>query len=370
MAIREDIVASAITFLQDPNVVGSSVENKISFLRSKNLTQDEIDASFARSGQSVGAPPMPSPQAVGPAQPAYYPPPQYPPQQPYGAWPQAPPPEPPRRDWRDLFIMATVVGGVSYGLYAITKRYIYPLVAPPTPEKLEQDKATVDEQFEKAFATIEQLSKDTEALKASEQERTEKLDKVLEDLESFIKDTRSASRRQEDETDRLREEMKSLQGLIPKSMTAQKEHSDRRLREISDEVKSLKSLISQRMSAPAPAAAAPATLPYGASTATATANGTSSTLRPSTANNNTNNNASTPATPTPAKENGETSTATTPAATTAAPASKADYISSLGGRSSPFGSGMPGGKASIPAWQLAASKGPSSSDQTAAGSSS
>lgn len=117
MAIREDIVASAVTFLQDPNVAGSSVDNKISFLRSKNLTQDEIDAAFARSGQVVGAP-APS-QAV--AQP-YYPPPQYPPQQqPYGSWPQAPPPEPPRRDWRDLFIMATVVGGVSYGLYSITK---------------------------------------------------------------------------------------------------------------------------------------------------------------------------------------------------------------------------------------------------------
>lgn len=116
MAIREDIVASAVSFLQDPNVAGSSVDNKISFLRSKNLTQDEIDAAFARSGQVVGAP-APS-HAV--AQP-YYPPPQYQQQQPYGSWPQAPPLEPPRRDWRDLFIMATVVGGVSYGLYSITK---------------------------------------------------------------------------------------------------------------------------------------------------------------------------------------------------------------------------------------------------------
>ena len=31
------------------------------------------------------------------------------------------------------------------------QRYISPLVTPPTPEKLEQDKETVDEQFEKAF---------------------------------------------------------------------------------------------------------------------------------------------------------------------------------------------------------------------------
>ena len=28
---------------------------------------------------------------------------------------------PPRRDWRDWFIMATVTGGVSYGLYTVAK---------------------------------------------------------------------------------------------------------------------------------------------------------------------------------------------------------------------------------------------------------
>lgn len=28
---------------------------------------------------------------------------------------------PPKRDWRDWFIMATVMGGVSYGLYFVAK---------------------------------------------------------------------------------------------------------------------------------------------------------------------------------------------------------------------------------------------------------
>lgn len=45
---------------------------------------------------------------------------------------------------------------------------------------------------------MEQLTKDTEALKASDQERTEKLDKVLDELDAFMRDTKSASRRQED----------------------------------------------------------------------------------------------------------------------------------------------------------------------------
>lgn len=104
--------------LQDPNVAASPVENRIAFLKAKNLTDEEVQAALSRAAAQVGPaqsyPPPPGP-APGPGQqPAYYG--GYPP---YG-W-QPPPPEIPRRDWRDWFIMATVVGGVSYGLYALGK---------------------------------------------------------------------------------------------------------------------------------------------------------------------------------------------------------------------------------------------------------
>lgn len=106
------------TVLQDPSVAASSVDNKISFLRTKNLTQEEIEAALARAGGSsavaVAAAPYPSaPPPQGPPQQYYQPYPQY------AAW--QPPAAAPKRDWRDWFIMATVVGGVSYGLYSVGK---------------------------------------------------------------------------------------------------------------------------------------------------------------------------------------------------------------------------------------------------------
>ncbi|XXG95929.1 peroxisomal membrane protein pex14 [Hypoxylon texense] len=354
MPIREDAVAQAVAFLQDPSVQ-APLENKVSFLKSKNLTQEEIDTAFARSGSSGPVATSSSSQPTPRQQQAYYE--QYP-SQPYG-WQPPPPPPPPKRDWRDWFIMATVMGGVGYGLYFVSKRYLYPLVSPPTPEKLEQDKATVDEQFEKAFSTLEQLAKDTEELKASERERTEKLDKVLDELETFMRDTKSASRRHEDETERLREEMKALKNLIPKSMTANKEFTDNRLKEITGEVKSLKALINRRMNstpsqsspAPTPASApGPLQLPNN----TSNGNGVNDFLKlhaPGLANNpDIASAASSPGIDLMAKELGDSRRAVSDEA---AAHSRQDYLSALANRTSPF-SGMQATKAAIPSWQLAA----------------
>ncbi|KAH9822068.1 peroxin 14, partial [Teratosphaeria destructans] len=181
--VREDLIEGAISFLQDPSVAAAPLDQRIAFLRSKNLTQEEIDTSLAR----VGAPPAP-PSASSPPQyqpPHHTPPPPYgyPPQQAY--WPP-PPPDPPRRDWRDWFIMATVVGGLGSAAYWTAKRYVYPLLAPPTPPLLEQDKQRVDDAFKQAFDLLEQLSKDTTELKAAETHRKARLDAALADVEGLV----------------------------------------------------------------------------------------------------------------------------------------------------------------------------------------
>jgi peroxin-14 len=106
--------------LQDPSVSGSPIENRIAFLQSKNLTQEEVDTALARAGGET-APPnysnyAPQQQVTRQPQPGYGGYQQYP-------WQQPPPPELPKRDWRDWFIMATVMGGVGYGLYFVAKVY-------------------------------------------------------------------------------------------------------------------------------------------------------------------------------------------------------------------------------------------------------
>ena len=211
-------------------------------------------------------------------------------------------------------------------------------MAPPTPERLEQDKKSIDDQFERAFALVDQLAKDTEALKAAEQERTEKLDTALSELETVMSDLKSANRRREDESQRARDDVQSLKDSIPRAMNTQKELTDNRLREVNAELKSLKTLISQRMNP------------------TATSASVSNYLRPSVASSpnpaaaGSNNNG--------ADTNGKTAVAA--AVATGADGEQADKqetrdhtAGASANRSSPFNTGIQPSKASIPAWQLA-----------------
>ena len=46
--IREDLVASAVSFLRDPTVAAAALDKRIAFLQSKNLSQEEINTALAR----------------------------------------------------------------------------------------------------------------------------------------------------------------------------------------------------------------------------------------------------------------------------------------------------------------------------------
>ncbi|CAI7655813.1 unnamed protein product [Penicillium glandicola] len=346
MAPREELIASA-----DPSVASSPIEKRVSFLQSKNLTQEEVDIALSRVGEDPSAAAAATASASASPAPRYssQPVPYRQPQPPqgygypaYNQW--QPPPEPPKRDWRDWFIMATVVGGVGYGLYTVTKRYIAPLIAPPTPPQLEQDKENIDEQFSRAFTLIEQLSADTAALKTAEEARTERLDGALKDVESLVADLKNSSRRRDDETRRISDEVKSLKDAIPKALEGAREGNENRLKELGTELKSLKTLLGNRL---------------GGSGASPIAGRTiGSTPIPST--------------PRPAPE--ETPATSTPAATTnslaatvtAAEQEPTQAATPVSTSQSPNPLSQLGRSASIPAWQMAAANRSKANSQSSA----
>lgn len=214
------------------------------------------------------------------------------------------------------------------------------MIAPPTPPQLEADKKAIDESFEKAFALLDQLAKDTEDLKSSEKARTERLDTALTEVESVISDLKTASKRREEESRRISDEVRGLKDLIPKAIEGQKETTDSRLRELNTELKSLKTLMGQRMNP----SATTSTNPYGRPTGI----GSSPAVTPSS------------------NVNGSSSTdAVIPKPASVTNGAGAEAVASVQARtSSPFGAGAPAGRAAIPSWQMAANKSTSSVNTT------
>lgn len=164
--------------------------------------------------------------------------------------------------------MATVIGGLGYGLYWTTKRYVYPMIAPPTPAQLEQDKAGIDASFEKAFVLLDQLAADTTELKTAEKSRTERLDAALAEVEAVITKMKDANEQRELEMKRAAREMLDIREQIPHAIEKERQSTDTKLQELITEMKSLKTLVANRMTTPAtsssvsrstpPAAQAPA----------------------------------------------------------------------------------------------------------------
>jgi peroxin-14 len=183
---------------------------------------------------------------------------------------------------------------------------------------------------------VDQLAKDTEEVKAAEQQRNEKLNDALTELETVISELKSSNRRREDEAQRIRDDVQGLKDSIPKALDAQKTSSDTRLQEVNAELKSLKTIISQRMASQQPAAnnylnrpsAATPTPVASPATATAPASG-----------NDTGANGT---------ANGQVTANDTPNGGS----SFQGNVSSTG-RSSPFSSGIPAASVKIPEWQRA-----------------
>lgn len=88
--------ADRIAVLQDPSVANAPLEKRIAFLQSKNLTQEEVDASLARAAEGPSHAASPTTQSSAPSNYAYRPPqsaPAYGSYPPPGYWQQQAPPE-------------------------------------------------------------------------------------------------------------------------------------------------------------------------------------------------------------------------------------------------------------------------------------
>lgn len=238
--VRQDMVASAVSFLSDPKVQSSSISQRVSFLESKGLRPNEIDEAIRQAGQSqAGGSSGYASYAAGPPSPYYG-------GAPYRAYAGAAQTQQQGRDWRDWFIMAVVSGTIGYGVISLAKKYLMPHLQPPNANVLEADLETLTAKYDEVASQLQALDAQTLAVKQGLDEQKAEVEKSIKEVEDCVKSVRDNEERRDGELDRIRDDVdgirKELDSLFEKSKQAQTNS----LSELQSELKSLKSLLVSR----------------------------------------------------------------------------------------------------------------------------
>ncbi|KAF9167893.1 peroxisomal membrane protein pex14 [Actinomortierella ambigua] len=280
---REDILASAVRFLQDPKVQASSLGKKVAFLESKGLTSEEIEEAMARvngtaTATAASAVPI-AQQALVPAHGAMM-------MTPQGQQVMmAPPPLPPKYDWKDMFIAAVVAGGFGYGVWQVAKKVVGPKLQWPSQEDLELDKKKLDEQFDEIEKQLSEVKDNTSTVAKNVEEQTAHVKESLESLTGVLDGMKTNDDKREQELAGLKTDIENIKTLIPKLMEKNKESQATVLNELQTEIKSLKSLLLNRRGPGPMTPTGPTTAPgaaAGAPPAWSSYSATSSSSQPST----------------------------------------------------------------------------------------
>lgn len=149
---REHLITTAIKFLNNPNVMRSAITQKQSFLRSKGLTEEEIQLACERAGVFTNDPNIQSQTVIsmgvgtsGGVVPAGYSKTNYVIQS--------------RQSWfgrvKEILSSVALVSGLMYGVYLFYKKFIEPLIFRGKKKKpVEEQIAELNQSVEVKIDTI------------------------------------------------------------------------------------------------------------------------------------------------------------------------------------------------------------------------
>lgn len=239
--VRQDMVASAVSFLSDPKVQSSSMSQRVSFLESKGLRPNEIDEAIRQAGQApAGGPSGYASYAAGPPAPYYAGGP------PYGAYPGAAQAQQQGRDWRDWFIMAVVSGTIGYGVISLAKKYLMPHLQPPNANVLEADLDSLTAKYDEVASQLQALDAQTLAVKQGLDEQKAEVEQSIKEVEDCVKSVRENEKRRDGELDRIKDDVEGIRKELTSLFEKSKQAQTNSLSELQSELKSLKSLLVSR----------------------------------------------------------------------------------------------------------------------------
>merc|ERR1712010_146014 len=188
--VRQDMVATAVRFLENDRVRTSTDDMKRQFLLKKGLNEGEIREAFARVKPAVQQPQqaVPVPLQLGGGHPVI-------------AISQSSF----SSRIRDLLNLLLLIGGASYGIRYLWKTYIAPWLFGPV-KPVPNPQAAVVETCQAVLGGVQQLQQAITSLQTSISSQAEKLERAVESRQGRQENT--------GELGELKAEIQSVKGLL------------------------------------------------------------------------------------------------------------------------------------------------------------
>nr|XP_020472808.1 peroxisomal membrane protein PEX14 [Monopterus albus] len=198
---REDLVATAVKFLQNPKVHQSPLATRKAFLKKKGLTDEEVELAIQRSGSTEQVLTL---NPTGPPHPLYA--------------TRLPPPahSPVGYRWRDYGALTIIVVGIAFSFHQLYKKYIVPLIMGSQEDKrhlqrMESNIAAMSGTLTQTVSQLQQTLVSIQELLVQQQQRIQELSQELAAAEAST----STSRILDTQTiGELKAEIVSLKGLL------------------------------------------------------------------------------------------------------------------------------------------------------------
>lgn len=183
---REHLITTAIKFLNNPNVLRSAINQKQAFLRSKGLTENEIQLACERAGVFTNDPTAVQNQTVISM----------------GVGTSSGPPgyskanyviQQPRQTWfgkiKEVLNSVALISGLMYGVYLFYKKFVEPLIfrgkkKKPVDEQISELNKTVEVKIDKLSLELVNIKDELNRVNQA-QSATKELTNFKSDLDSI-----------------------------------------------------------------------------------------------------------------------------------------------------------------------------------------
>ncbi|XP_014263032.3 peroxisomal membrane protein PEX14 [Maylandia zebra] len=197
---REELITTAVQFLQNPKVHQSPLALRKTFLKKKGLTDEEVELAIQRSGSTEALPLVPA----GPAHPLHA-----------AQLPPAPL-SPTGCRWRDYGALAIIMGGITFCFYQLYKKYILPLIMGSREDKehLQRMESNIAAMSGTLTQTVSQLQQTLLSIQEVLVQQQQKIQDLSQEL-AASQASSSTSRILDSQTvGELKAEIISLKGLL------------------------------------------------------------------------------------------------------------------------------------------------------------